>query len=87
MSSRIPYSSIALDIPELVALICESARPVDRARLLRVSKLFFYCTAPFVWEEIRGVTTLLGLIDGVTTKCEKTDFVCSNVVSTIFIRT
>ncbi|GAB1521130.1 hypothetical protein RhiTH_004221 [Rhizoctonia solani] len=80
MSSRIPYSSIALDIPELVALICESARPVDRARLLRVSKLFFYCTAPFVWEEIRGVTTLLGLIDGVTTKCEKTDFVCSNVV-------
>ncbi|ELU38876.1 hypothetical protein AG1IA_07090 [Rhizoctonia solani AG-1 IA] len=76
MSSRIPYSSIALDIPELVALICESARPVDRARLLRVSKLFFYCTAPFVWEEIRGVTTLLGLIDGVTTKCEKTDFVC-----------
>ncbi|CAE6339799.1 unnamed protein product [Rhizoctonia solani] len=80
MSTSIPFSSVALDIPELVALICESARPADRACLLRVSKLFFYCTVPFVWKEIRGVTTLLGLIDGVTTKSEKTDFVCSNVV-------
>ncbi|KAG8756045.1 hypothetical protein FRC11_005565 [Ceratobasidium sp. 423] len=80
MSPSIPSRSAALDIPELVALICETTRPADRVRLLRVSKLFFYCAAPFVWNEIRGVTTLLRLIDGVTTKSEKTDFVCSNVV-------
>ncbi|KAH7338387.1 hypothetical protein B0J17DRAFT_628882 [Rhizoctonia solani] len=78
--SSTPSRSIVLDIPELVAHICASTRPADHARLLRVSKLFFYCTAPFVWKEIRGVTTLLKLIDGVTTKSEKTDFVCSNVV-------
>ncbi|CAE7181362.1 unnamed protein product [Rhizoctonia solani] len=80
MSSSIPSRSAALDIPELIVHICESARPADRARLLRVSKLFFYCAAPFVWKEVRGVTTLLRLIDGITTKSEKTDFVCSNVV-------
>ncbi|CAE6413455.1 unnamed protein product [Rhizoctonia solani] len=80
MSSSIPSHSTILDIPELVVLICESARPADRACLLRVSKLFFYCTAPYVWKEIRGVTTLLKLIDGVTIKYEKAGFVCSNVI-------
>ncbi|CUA69821.1 hypothetical protein RSOLAG22IIIB_04074 [Rhizoctonia solani] len=80
MSSSIPSRSTILDIPELVVLVCESAQPEDRARLLRVSKLFFYCTVPYIWNEIRGVTTLLKLIDGVTITSEKTDFVCSNTV-------
>jgi hypothetical protein len=82
----IPSRSVVLEIPELVALICESAYPTDRARLLRVSKLLFHCAAPLVWKDICGVTRLLGLIDGVTTRSEKTDLVCSNVVSGLHAR-
>lgn len=75
--------SAVLDIPELVALVCESAPISDCAVLLRVSRLFFDCAAPLVWKNIHGVTKLFSVLDGVSTRIEDAGNRRSNIVSAL----
>ncbi|KAF8603618.1 hypothetical protein BDV93DRAFT_544547 [Ceratobasidium sp. AG-I] len=81
MSSHTSSSSLAvLNIPELVTHICEVAHPADCARLLRVSRLFFFCGAPSVWKDIYGVTKLFSLLECTATREESPQTRKSNVV-------
>lgn len=82
MTSHTDPSSLAvLNIPELVTHICELAHPADCARLLRVSRLFFFCGAPSVWKDIYGVTKLFSLLGCTTTRVESPETRKSSVVS------
>ena len=81
MSSSNSISSLAvLNIPELVTHICELARPADCARLLRVSRLFFFCGAPSVWKYTYGVTKLFSLLECTMTRIESPQTRKSNIV-------
>ncbi|KAG8708026.1 hypothetical protein FRC08_000152 [Ceratobasidium sp. 394] len=59
-------SSHVFTIPELAAIICGRLGQSDCARLMGVSRHFFHCAMPFVWDSVTGLAHLLALLPGVT---------------------
>lgn len=51
----------ALEVPELVALICSFTEKPHLAKLMTVSRQLFYGAAPLVWKKVTGMTRILDL--------------------------
>jgi hypothetical protein len=58
------WSSKVFAISEIMSLICRFVDRADRVRLMRVSRLLFYCAIPLVWKEVAGAANVIALLSG-----------------------
>ncbi|ELU43455.1 F-box-like domain-containing protein [Rhizoctonia solani AG-1 IA] len=58
-------------IPELLNLVLAHLDRSDCAKLVSVSRLWFYCIAPLLWHNVTGLTRLFSLISGARVTLKK----------------
>lgn len=51
-----------LDIPDICYVICQQSEKADLCRLTRVSKDWYSCANPLLWERIPDISHLLALL-------------------------